>query len=430
MGDSSTSTAQSGRPHGLERDLLYRKRKKKGKFTVMVPPAPLSAGPLVDTHAHLGAIDAPLALARAAFWNLDFICCITEPDNDAPRVYAQLDQWGEQAAALLPELIESSESVLADRDDDNSKQMARLLAERREDPMPIPQVRLAIGCHPHTSRRWNADVEALMYRALADPRTCGVGEIGLDYFYDLSPRRTQQEVFRRQVRLAKECGMPVFLHIRDAENGGGENAGEPGGLSRAGDAHADALAILQEEGLPPAGVILHCCSLPPERLRPWIEAGAFIAYGGIATFTTQDAARAGAASVPLSRLLFETDSPYMAPAPLRGNQCAPDFVCWTAGRVAAVQGCADEMAERALFAQVHRNALGLQNRPATEWQQSHTHLRGPLQPVYAEHGEDDEDIDDTEILERMDTPLAPVTGADVVPGQAETNSGYSADDLR
>lgn len=384
MAESSAPQNHSSGPHVLERDLLYRKRKKKGKFTVMVPPAPLSAGPLIDTHAHFGAIDAPLALARAAFWGLDFICCITEPDNDAPRVYAQLDAWRAQAAELLPDLIGSSEAVLAARDDERSAQMSALLQERKAADMAIPRVRLAIGCHPHTSRRWNARIEALMYRALADPRTCAVGEVGLDYFYDLSPRRTQKDVFRRQIRLAGECGVPVFLHIRDGEDGT--------------DAHADALAILRQEGMPEAGVILHCCSLPPDRLRPWIEAGAYIAYGGIITFTKQDQARAGAVLVPDDRLLFETDSPYMAPHPLRGNQCAPDFVRWTAGRVAEVRGCASPADERALFARVHANALGLQDRPATPWQRAHAALAGPLQPVYAEHDEDDENISDEEIV--------------------------------
>lgn len=409
LAENENSQAASHRPHGLERDVLYRKRKKKGKFTVMVPPAPLSTGALVDTHAHLGAIDAPLALARAAFWGLDFLCCITEPDNDAPRVYAQLDAWREQAAELLPRLVESSRAVLAEWTDEHSASMLRLLEQRAAEPMPIPRVRLAIGCHPHTSRRWNADLEALMYRAAADSRTCAIGEIGLDYWYDLSPRETQQRVFRRQVRLAKECGLPVFLHIRDAGDDSESASPSEGAASGTviadgqaplgeGNAHADALAILQQEGLPPAGVILHCCSLPPARLQPWIDAGAFIAYGGITTFPKQQEARDGAARVPVDRLLFETDSPYMAPHPLRGNQCAPDFVRWTAGRLAQERGCADDpAAEQAFFAQVHANALGLQDRPPTPWQREHAASCAPLVPVYAEYVEDEDDVSDEEL---------------------------------
>jgi TatD DNase family protein len=368
----------SSTPHALERDLLYRKRKKKGKFSVAVPPIPLPEAPLADTHAHLGALDAPLALARAAFWGFDFICCITEPDNDAPRVYRDLPKWREQAAELLPELITATDEVLAARSDPASQAMRELLEERRSQALGIPRVRLAIGCHPHTSRRWDERLEALERQALADPRTCAVGEIGLDYFYDMSPRETQERVFREQLRLANEAGVPVFLHIRDA--------------------HEDALAILQEEGFPEAGTILHCCSLPPKELEPWIDAGCFIAYGGIATFNSQDAAREGVRLVPHDRLLFETDSPYMAPNPLRGNQCYPDFSLWTALRLSEVRGQVPGAARRGFLEEVHANALGLQDRPATDWQQRYVSLVGPLEPLYSERsdgeGESDEEPQD------------------------------------
>lgn len=362
------SQAQSV-PAAAERDLLYRKRKKKGRFSVAVPPAPPLEAPIADTHAHLGAIDAPLALARAAFWGMDFICCITEPDGDAPRVYRQLDEWRRQAGELLDVLPAASDEALAQRSDDGARQMRALLDERQATGgFAIPQVRLAIGCHLHTARRWNADLQALMRRALADPRTCAIGEVGLDYYYDLSPRETQIRVFRAQIRMAHEAGVPLFLHIRDA--------------------HDDALAVLREEGFPAAGTILHCCSLPPDQLAPWVEAGCYIAYGGIATFAKSDAARLGAATVPADRILLETDSPYMAPIPLRGNECYPDFAQWTARRLAEVRGCPPGPARRAFLVQLHENALGLQNRPATAWQASHAAQAGPLAPVYAEREED------------------------------------------
>lgn len=372
----SEAAAQGALAHSTpvapERDLLYRKRKKKGKFSVAVPPLPLLEGPFVDTHAHLGAVDAPLALARAAFWGMDFLCCITEPDNDAPRVYRELDTWRHQAEELLPELLRATDDVLAQRTDDASRQMRALVDERRETGgFAIPHVRLAIACHPHTSRRWNADLEALMRRALADPRTCAVGEAGLDYYYDLSPRETQIRVFRAQIRLAKEAGVPLFLHIRDA--------------------HDDALAVLREEGFPQAGTILHCCSLPPDELAPWVEAGCFIAYGGITTFAKSDAARDGVRMVPADRILLETDSPYMAPVPLRGNDCYPDFAQWTARLLAEVRGCAPGQARHAFLVQMHENALGLQDRPATDWQRAHATEAGPLDPVYPEHAEEEED---------------------------------------
>lgn len=361
-------------PVAPERDVLYRKRKKKGRFSVAVPPLPLLEGPIADTHAHLGAVDAPLALARAAFWGMDFLCCITEPDSDAPRVYRELDAWRQQAKELLPKLLCATDAVLSRQTDDASRQMRALVEQRKaEGGFTIPRVRLAIACHPHTSCRWNDDLEALMRRALADPRTCAVGEAGLDYYYDLSPRETQIRVFRTQIRLAKEAGVPLFLHIRDA--------------------HKDALAVLREEGFPEAGTILHCCSLPPDELAPWVEAGCFIAYGGITTFAKSDAARDGVRTVPADRILLETDSPYMAPVPLRGNDCYPDFAQWTARCLADVSGCAPGEPRRAFLAQMHANARGLQDRPATAWQRAHAADAGPLDPVYPEHteGEDAED---------------------------------------
>lgn len=361
----------SGGPHAPEHDLLFRKRKKKGRFSVALPEAPLPNVPLADTHAHLGAINAPLALARAAFWGFDFICCITEPDHDAPRVYRELGAWQHAAARLLPALIEATDKVLATRDDPASQAMQRLLADRPAQDCRIPQVRVAIGCHPHTARRWNDDLLALERQALVDPRTCAVGEIGLDYYYDLSPRPIQQQVFRTQLRLAKEAGLPVFLHVRDA--------------------HDDALAILQEEGFPQAGTILHCCSLPPDKLAPWIAAGCYIAYGGILTFGTQDVAREGARTVPHDRLLLETDSPYMAPHPLRGNQCYPDFSLWTALRLCEICGQDAPGDKEAFLETLHANALGLQNRPPTAWQQAHASLAGPLPSLYPEEGSEEDD---------------------------------------
>ena len=357
-------------PAVAERDLLYRKRKKKGRFSVAVPPAPPLEAPIADTHAHLGALDAPLALARAAFWGMDFICCITEPDGDAPRVYRQLDEWRRQAGNLLDDLLAASDDVLAQRSDDDARQMHALLDKRRAaGGIAIPHVRLAIGCHPHTSYRWNDELQDLMYRALADPRTCAVGEVGLDYYYDLSPRETQIRVFRAQIRMAHETGVPLFLHIRDA--------------------HDDALAVLREEGFPAAGTILHCCSLSPDQLAPWVEAGCYIAYGGITTFAKSDAARSGVATVPPERLLLETDSPYMAPIPLRGNECYPDFAQWTVRRLAEVCGCRPGPARRSFLEQLHANARGLQDRPATAWQASHAAQAGLLVPVYAECEEGD-----------------------------------------
>ena len=214
----------------------------------------------------------------------------------------------------------------------------------------MPRTRITAGCHPHNARLFTAEAESQLRKLLADRRVNAVGEIGLDYHYDLSPRSQQREVFRRQLRIAHEAGLPVALHIREA--------------------HDEALAILREEGFPEAGTVLHCCSLGPGQIEPWIEAGCYIAYGGVVTFAKSDEAREGAKLVPADRLLLETDAPYMAPVPLRGSVCEPSQVMLSAECLAAVRGCntADEQA--GLLKAVRANAEQLLNRPPTPWQKA------------------------------------------------------------
>ena len=182
---------------------------------------------------------------------------------------------------------------------------------------------------------------------LHDKRTSCLGEIGLDYHYDLSPREDQECAFRAQVRIAKEAGLPVMLHIREA--------------------HDDALAIMRDEGWPEAGCILHCFTNDWGTLEPWIEAGCSVTFGGALTFNNGDAIRDAAARVPETQLMVETDSPYMAPKPLRGEVCEPAMVVFTESALADVRGAEGE--ERlALFRRVLTNAESMLNRPPTAWQ--------------------------------------------------------------
>ena len=114
-----------------------------------------------------------------------------------------------------------------------------------------------MGCHPHNAKHYDDALEGLLLDRLADARVSAVGEIGLDYHYDFSPREAQREAFRRQVRVAKKAGLPVVLHIREA--------------------HDDAFSILQEEGFPQAGTLLHCFNLDWAELERWVEAGCYVA---------------------------------------------------------------------------------------------------------------------------------------------------------
>ena len=157
----------------------------------------------------------------------------------------------------------------------------------------MPRVRFAVGCHPHNAKFYDDDLERALLDRLADPRVSAVGEIGLDYHYDFSPREDQREAFRRQIRVAKQAGLPVVLHVREA--------------------HDEAFAILQEEGFPEAGTLLHCFNLDWAELERWVEAGCHVAFGGPVTFKHADEVRDAASRVPEELLLTETDAPYMTP---------------------------------------------------------------------------------------------------------------------
>ena len=139
-------------------------------------------------------------------------------------------------------------------------------------------MRIAAGLHPHNAKYWGPETEERLRAMLHDKRTSCLGEIGLDYHYDLSPREDQERAFRAQVRIAKEAGLPVMLHIREA--------------------HDDALAIMRDEGWPEAGCILHCFTNDWGTLEPWIDAGCSVTFGGALTFNNGDAIRDAAARVP------------------------------------------------------------------------------------------------------------------------------------
>lgn len=302
-----------------ECDALFRDSKGKTRPT---PAAfdELPRVPVADTHCHLGMLPNPaLALARAAVHGVDFICCVTDPsekpqgdDEDRARLsaaqtYEALPLWRARAAKILDVWDESS--------------------------CELPKVRCAVGVHPHNARLWEQSRESLM-ALLTRPETCCLGEIGLDYHYDLSPREKQRAVFVEQLDMAKQLGLPVSLHIREA--------------------HAEALEILHHVGMPDAGCILHCFNLGPDDLAPFLELGCYIAFGGPLTFKKSDYVRDASRMVPLDRLLTETDAPYMAPEPLRGTVCTPDMTIFTLAVLVESIGGGEEAAR-----QIYRNAVEL-----------------------------------------------------------------------
>jgi len=176
------------------------------------------------------------------------------------------------------------------------------------------------GVHPHEAAAGIDGLEAL----LADPEVVAVGECGLDYFYEHSPREAQREVFAAQIALAHQHRLPLVIHSRDAWD--------------------DTFDVLAAEGTPPS-TVFHCFTGGPDEARRCLDVGAHLSFSGIITFKTADDLRAAAAICPLDRLLVETDSPYLAPVPHRGKPNRPALVPLVGAAVAAVRGVeVDEIA--------------------------------------------------------------------------------------
>jgi TatD DNase family protein len=196
----------------------------------------------------------------------------------------------------------------------------RALAEAHEE------VFCTIGTHPHHAAE-EPDIAAAEIVALArHPRCVAIGEAGLDYHYDRSPRDVQERVFRTHIAAARETGLPLVVHARDADD--------------------DMIAILREEaGRGRFDAVLHCFSSGARLAEVGVELGFYVSFSGIVTFKRSDELRRIAAAVPPERLLVETDAPYLAPEPYRGKQNEPAYVAHTARFLAAVIGVSeDEMA--------------------------------------------------------------------------------------
>lgn len=333
-------------------DLLFRQKRKHGKYRLVAPPS--VDGALADSHAHVHLLQDPhLEFVKCAAWGVDFVCDIIDIyEDDAALVLESITQGARVSKELISEVYAHSAEAAQIQNKPEGTETSDCLPRRSvvEACISQPKVRFALGCHPHNAKHYNDELEAQLIHLLADPRISAIGEIGLDYHYDLSPREDQRQAFRRQIRLSHITGLPIALHLREA--------------------HVEAYSILKEEGFPEAGVLLHCCSLSPEKLKPWIEAGCFIAYGGALTFKSAEEARQGAALVPVDKLLLETDSPYMTPEPMRGMPCGPAHTLFTAECLCEVFGCVSQEERNSLLAQVHENTLAFLARKPTAWQLS------------------------------------------------------------
>jgi TatD DNase family protein len=209
-------------------------------------------------------------------------------------------------------------------------------AERETD------VWASIGIHPHEADQ-HADMgEAALLEAAAHPRVIGIGETGLDYYYDKSDRRVQQALFRTHIAVSRKTELPLIIHTRDAED--------------------DTVAILEDElgkGAFPA--LIHCFTATPAFGRKVLELGLTISLSGIVTFKNARDLQEFAPEIPADRLLVETDSPFLAPVPHRGRPCEPAYVADTARFVADLRGeSLEQLAENTT-----RNFRGLFSKAGT-----------------------------------------------------------------
>jgi TatD DNase family protein len=246
---------------------------------------------------------------------------------DFPEFAADLDAIVERAAAAgVGRIVTISTRV---------RQFDKLLAIAER----FSNVYCSVGTHPHNAHEEPDITTADLIARSRHPKVVAVGEAGLDYHYDYSPRDAQEEGFRRHIAAARETGLPLVIHSRECD--------------------ADMARILTEEtgkGAFPA--ILHCFTAGPELARTAIDLGLHISFTGILTFKRSDELRAIAASLPADRILVETDAPYLAPGKYRGKRNEPAYVTETAKTLAETRGVSPE----AIAAQTTENFFRLFNK--------------------------------------------------------------------
>ncbi len=225
------------------------------------------------------------------------------------HVHLDDSQFDEDREAVIDSLRENNlELVINVGADMESSKRAVELSEKYK------MIYAAVGVHPHDAKAVDEDtIEALRELSKA-PKVVAIGEIGLDYHYDNSPRDTQKKWFRRQIKLAKELDLPIIVHDREATK--------------------DTLDIITEEHDGKLRGVIHCFSSSVEVAEQYIKLGFFISLGGPVTFKNAKMPKMVATEVPLESLLIETDSPYLAPVPFRGKRNDPTKVRYVAETIA------------------------------------------------------------------------------------------------
>jgi TatD DNase family protein len=255
--------------------------------------------PLIDSHCHLAgeefAADLEAVIARAREAGLERVLTILSAGDEKEKAQASL------VAALWPES------------------------------------RFAVGVHPQSANDFAGNppgaADRVRAQLAATPAARAIGEIGLDYHYDFSPPDVQQQVFRSQVRLARELRRPVVIHTREADD--------------------DTIDILREDGGGEVQGVLHCFTGGPSLARAGLDLGFYVSLAGIITFPKASALRETVRAVPVERLLTETDSPFLAPVPHRGTRNEPAHVTRVAEALGVLHGLSGEELGRRAASNFH-----------------------------------------------------------------------------
>jgi TatD DNase family protein len=201
-----------------------------------------------------------------------------------------------------------------------------------------PQFMATVGVHPHDAAKAAPDTWQRLEALLAHPKVIAIGEIGLDYHYDFSPREVQRDVFALQMQLAAAHRKPIVIHTREAWD--------------------DTIALLEQHwaphGLPG---VMHCFTGNIAQAEQSLALGFYLSFGGVVTFPKATELHEAARAVPLDRILLETDAPYLAPVPQRGKRNEPAFIVHTARRLAELRGVTVEEIARATTENFRRAVL-------------------------------------------------------------------------
>jgi TatD DNase family protein len=191
-----------------------------------------------------------------------------------------------------------------------------------------------VAVHPHDAFKATEETFKRLAALTKHPKVVAIGEIGLDYHYDFSPRDTQRSVFVEQMKIAADAKKPIVIHTREAWD--------------------DTISVIRDHWNPALGGIMHCFSGGPKEAQQALDLGFYLSFGGIVTFPKSLEMQAAARMCPVDRILIETDAPYLAPVPNRGKRNEPAFIVETAKKLAALRAVSEAAIAETTTANFHR----------------------------------------------------------------------------